>query len=155
MALSQHGRMAQARDLQEWAESPEAFHHDAEAGGWEEHPRACAERLLTVLVKVPRPPLRAAADVTPRRRSGAQFIVTAVLSSQACLMHLSCLLVCLCFWLFIRACSAPLKTCTSLHVIVIEHVARPCPSTGDMPATSFKRQLQTVNHFDEQFKFAF
>ena len=42
----------QARDLQEWAESPEAFHHETEAGAWEEHPRACAERLLMTLVKV-------------------------------------------------------------------------------------------------------
>ena len=42
----------QARDLQEWAESPEAFHHETEAGAWEDHPRACAERLLMTLVKV-------------------------------------------------------------------------------------------------------
>lgn len=41
----------QAHDLQEWAENPEGFHHEAEAGGWEEHPRACAERLLMLLVK--------------------------------------------------------------------------------------------------------
>lgn len=44
----------QARDLQEWAESPEAFHHETEAGAWEERPRACAERLLMTLVKVQR-----------------------------------------------------------------------------------------------------
>ena len=43
----------QARDLQQWAEDPEAFHHEAMAGSWEEQPRASAERLFMLLVKVP------------------------------------------------------------------------------------------------------
>jgi hypothetical protein len=42
----------QARDLQQWAEDPEGFHHEAVAGSWEEQPRACAERLFMLLVKV-------------------------------------------------------------------------------------------------------
>ncbi|KAK9844039.1 hypothetical protein WJX81_002691 [Elliptochloris bilobata] len=62
-----------ARDLQEWEEGPEAFHHEAEIGGWEERPHVCAERLLMMLVKEHREELApllvkmlaAAADACP------------------------------------------------------------------------------------------
>lgn len=42
----------QAKDLQEWAESPERFHHETESSAWQEHLRSCAQVLLYVLVEV-------------------------------------------------------------------------------------------------------
>lgn len=42
----------QARDLHEWEESPESFHHEADVGSWEDHLRSCAETLFGVLLEV-------------------------------------------------------------------------------------------------------
>ena len=42
----------QAKELQEWAESPAAFHHEADMGSWQDHLRGCAEVLLASLLEV-------------------------------------------------------------------------------------------------------
>ena len=45
----------QARDLHEWEESPESFHHEADVGSWEDHLRSCAETLFAALLEVRSP----------------------------------------------------------------------------------------------------
>lgn len=42
----------QAKDLQQWADTPEEFHHECETSAWEEHLRSCAQVLLGVLMEV-------------------------------------------------------------------------------------------------------
>ena len=42
----------QARDLHDWEECPEAFHHEADVGSWEDHLRSCAETLFAALLEV-------------------------------------------------------------------------------------------------------
>jgi cyclopropane fatty-acyl-phospholipid synthase-like methyltransferase len=42
----------QAKELQEWADNPEAFHHEADLGAWQDHLRSCAEALLAGLLEV-------------------------------------------------------------------------------------------------------
>lgn len=40
-----------AKDLQQWADTPEEFHHECETSAWEEHLRSCAQVLLGVLME--------------------------------------------------------------------------------------------------------
>ncbi len=42
----------QAKDLQEWKEDAEAFHHAADVGGFQENLRTCAETLYLSLFEV-------------------------------------------------------------------------------------------------------
>ncbi len=42
----------QAKDLHEWEDSPESFHHEADIGSWEDHLRSCAETLFATLLEV-------------------------------------------------------------------------------------------------------
>ena len=42
----------QARDLQQWEDCPESFHHEADVGSWEDHLRSFAETLLATLLEV-------------------------------------------------------------------------------------------------------
>ena len=43
---------SQDKDLHEWDDSPESFHHEADIGSWEDHLRSCAETLFAALLEV-------------------------------------------------------------------------------------------------------
>ena len=42
----------QDKDLHEWEDSPESFHHEADVGSWEDHLRSCAETLFAAFLEV-------------------------------------------------------------------------------------------------------
>lgn len=44
--------VVQARELQDWEDNPESFHHQADPGAWQDHLKSCAETLLASLLEV-------------------------------------------------------------------------------------------------------